>query len=88
MESLDVQIVAVLKPLEIKPYTVPHLKALTRSIEHMGMGLAILLSSATYTLLKSTILLHKRAKWRFHVTVAVCMHNVIAYKKLFSTQPI
>ena len=36
MEGLNLQVVAVLMPLEIKRHTVPHLKALTRGIEHRG----------------------------------------------------
>ena len=36
MESLNVQVVAVLIPLEIKRHTIAHLKALTRCIEHEG----------------------------------------------------
>ena len=39
MESLKHQVVAVLMPLEIKCHTIPHLKALTHSIEHAsGQG--------------------------------------------------
>ena len=34
MESLKLQVMAVLMPLEIERHTVPHLKALIRSIEH------------------------------------------------------
>ena len=33
VESLNLQVVAVLMPLEIKRHTVPYLKALTHSIE-------------------------------------------------------
>ena len=33
MESLNLKVVAVLMPFEIKCHTVPHLKALTRGIE-------------------------------------------------------
>ena len=58
-------------PLEIKRHTVPHLKALTHSIERRsghGHGSTF---KQLYTVLKSTVLLHKRAKRRFHVTVAV-----------------
>ena len=48
MESLNLQVVAVLMPLEIKRHTVPHLKALTGSIEHRsGHGRGSTLSSAT-----------------------------------------
>ena len=36
MESLNFQVVVVLMSLEIKYHTIPHLKALTRSIEHAG----------------------------------------------------
>ena len=39
MESLNLQLVAVLMPLEIKRHKIPHLKALTCSIEHAnGQG--------------------------------------------------
>ena len=34
VESLNLKVVAVLMPFEIKRHTVPHLKALTRSIDH------------------------------------------------------
>ena len=34
MESLNIQVVTVLLPLNIKHYKMPYLKALTRSIEH------------------------------------------------------
>ena len=37
MESLNLQAVAVLMPIEIKRHTVPHLKALTCSIERRGV---------------------------------------------------
>ena len=62
---------AVLIPLEIKRHTVPHLKALTHSIEHTNRHELGSTFKQHYTVLKSTILLHKRAKRRFHVTVAV-----------------
>ena len=62
---------AVLMPLEIKRHTVPHLKALTRSIERRsGNGRGSTFKQC-YTAMKSTILLHKWPKRRFHVTVAV-----------------
>ena len=70
-ESLDLQVVAVLMSLEIKGHTIPHLKALTRSIEHLGVQGRGSTFKQCYTVLKSTILLHKKAKQRFHVTVAV-----------------
>ena len=68
MESLNLQ---VLIPLEIKRHTIPHLKALTRSIDHWGRHGHSSTFKLHYTVLKSTILLHKSAKRRFHVTVAV-----------------
>ena len=71
VDGLNLQVVAVLMPLEIKRHTIPHLKALTHSIEHasrQGRGSAF---KQHYTVLKSTILLHKRAKRRFHVTVCL-----------------
>ena len=57
MESLYLQVVAVLMPLEIKRHTIPHLKALTRGIEHRGehrrakifRGQKISLKSTHYT---------------------------------------
>ena len=61
----------VLIPLEIKRHTIPHLKALTHSIEHTdGHGHASAFKQC-YTILKSTILYHKLAKERFHPTLGV-----------------
>ena len=41
MERLNLEVMAVLMPLEIKHHTVLHLKALTRGIEHRsGYGQA------------------------------------------------
>ena len=71
MESLNLQVVAVLMPLEIKRHTVSHLKALTRSIEHRGGHGHGSTFKQRYTVMKSTILLHKCSKLRFHVMVAV-----------------
>ena len=72
MESLNLQVAAVLMPLEIKHHTVSHLKALKHSIEHTsGYGRGSTFKQC-FTVLKSAILLHKRAKRRFYVTVAVC----------------
>ena len=71
MESLNLVVVAVLMPLEIKHNKIPHLKALTPSIEHtneQGYGSTI---KQCYTVLKRSILLNKWAKRRFHVTIAV-----------------
>ena len=62
---------AVLMPLEIKHHTVPHLKALTRSIERRGGHGRDSTFKQCYTVMKSTILLHKWPKRRFHVMVAV-----------------
>ena len=61
----------VLMPLEVKRHTVPHLKALTRSIEYRGGHGYGSTFKQRYTVMKSTILLHKWPKRRFHVTVAV-----------------
>ena len=72
MESLNLQVVAVLMPLEIKRHTVPHLKALTRSIERRGGHGHGSTFKQRYTVMKSTILLRKWPKRRFQVTVAVC----------------
>ena len=36
MESLKLQVVAILMPLEIKHHKIPHLKALTCNIEHVS----------------------------------------------------
>ena len=72
MERRNLQVFAVYVPLEIKRHTIPHLKALTHRIDHAsGKGCGCTFKQH-YTVLKSTILLHKRAKRRFHVTVAVC----------------
>ena len=71
VESLNLKVVAVLMPLEIKRHTVPHLKALTRSIDHWGWHGHSSTFKLHYNVLKSTILLHKSAKRRLHVTVAV-----------------
>ena len=73
VESLKLQVVAVLMPLEIKRHTVPHLKALTRRIEHRGGQGRGSTFEKPYTVLKSTTLLHKWPKRRFHVRVAVCI---------------
>ena len=71
MKSLDLQVVAVLMPLDILRHTIPHLKALTGCIEHAsGQGRGSTFKQH-YTVLKSTILHHKRAKRWFHVTIAV-----------------
>ena len=72
MESLNLQVVAVLMPLEIKCHTIPHLKALTRSIEHTNEKGRGSIFKQRYTVLKKSILLNERAKRRFHVTVAIC----------------
>ena len=71
MESINVQVVAVLIPTEIKPHKIPHLKALTSIMQHgsgQERGSAF---KQRYTILKSTILLHKKVKRWFHVMVAV-----------------
>ena len=62
---------AVLMPLEIKRHTVPHLKALTHSIELRGGNGRGSTFKQRHTVMKSTILLHKWPKRWFHVTVAV-----------------
>ena len=71
LDSQNTKVVAILMPLEIKRHTIPHLKALTRSIEHLGVQGRDSTFKQHYTVFKSTILLHKRAKRRFHLTVAV-----------------
>ena len=71
MESLNLVVVAVLMPLEIKHNKIPHLKALTPSIEHKGEHERGSTLKQHYTVSKSAILLHKWPKRRFHVTVAV-----------------
>ena len=71
MESLNLQVVAILMPLEINHQTVPHLKGLTHSIKHTSRHGLSSTFMQHYTVLKTTILLHKRAKPQFHVTVAV-----------------
>ena len=73
MESLNLQVVAVFMPLKIKQHTIPHLKALRRSIEHtneQGCGSTF---KQCYTVLKRSILLNKRAKRWFYMTEAVCL---------------
>ena len=60
-----------LMPLEIKRHTVPHLKALTHSIEHTNRHELGSTFKQHCTDLKSSILLHKMAKRQSHVTVAV-----------------
>ena len=62
MESLNLQVVGVLMPFEIKRHTVPHLKALTRSIEHRGGHGRGSSFKQRYTVIKSTSLLHKWSK--------------------------
>ena len=57
--------------LEVECHTVPHLKALTHSIEHRGWHGCGSTFKQRYTVMKSTILLHKWPKGRFDVTVAV-----------------
>ena len=71
LESQNTKVVAILMPLEIKCHTVPHLKALTCSIERRGGHGRGSTFKQLYTVMKSTILLHKWPKRRFHVTVAV-----------------
>ena len=75
MESLNLQVVAVLMPLEIKRHTVPHLKALTHSIECRGGHGCGSTFKQRYTVMKITILLHKWPKRRFHVMAAVGRMN-------------
>ena len=71
MESLNPQVVAVLIPLEKDCHKIPHLKALVCSIWHASVQGRCSTFKHHYTVLKSTILLHKRAKRRFHLIVAV-----------------
>ena len=98
MLHLDLHVVAVLMLLEIYHHTVPHLKALTHSIEHTsrhGLGSTF---KQHYTVLKSTILLHERAKRWFHETVAIivqssstyrcCFHNLGCYTTIFFQLPV
>ena len=48
MESLNLQVVAVLMPLNTQHHTVPHLKALTCNIDvEVDVDVAVLSSSAT-----------------------------------------
>ena len=76
---------AVLIPLEIKRHTVPHLKALTRSIDRRGGHGHGSTFKQRYTVMKSAILLHKWPKQRFHVTVAV---NYLALSIDFQTSKV
>ena len=82
MESLKLQVVAVLIPLEIKRHTVPHLKALTLSIECRGEHGHSSTFKQRYTVMKSTILFHKWPKRQFHVMVAVWLVKTLL--QLFS----
>ena len=62
MESLNLQIVAVFMPLEIKQQKIPHLRALRDFFEHTnGHGCGSTFKQC-YTVLKRSILLNKRAK--------------------------
>ena len=65
-------------PLEINHQTVPHLKALTHIIEHTSRHELRCTFKQHCTVLKSAVLLHKRAKRRFNVTLAV--HHFIKKK--------
>ena len=68
-------------PLEIKRHTVPHLKALTRSIEHRsgyGHGSVKLLWKVLFCFI------HKCPKRRFHETVVVCKQRAMAVNTFFS----
>ena len=58
-------------PLEIKRHTVPHLKSLTRSIECRGEHGHSSTFKQCYTVMKSTVFIHKWPKLWFHLTVAV-----------------
>ena len=58
----------IIMPLEIKGFTIPHSTALTHSIEHTRRHGAGSTFKQRYTVLKSTILLHKWPKRRFHFT--------------------
>ena len=60
-------------PLEEKVHAVPHLKALKHSIEHTSGNVHGSTFKQCYTVLKSTILLNKRAKRQSHMTAAVCL---------------
>ena len=71
MESLNLQVVAVLMPLEMNYHSIPHLKALTQIIEDTSRHVLGSSFKQHCTVLKNFILLHKRTKQRFHVTVAV-----------------
>ena len=71
MEIPHIQVVAVLMPLEINNHTIPHLKALTRSIEHTNGRWSHSTFKQHYTVLKRFILLKNWAKRRSHVAVAV-----------------
>ena len=75
VESLNLQVVAFLMPLEIKRHTVPHLKTLPRIIERKGGHGRGSTLKQRHTVMKSTILLQKWPEWRFHVTVAVSIKN-------------
>ena len=61
---------------------VPHLKALTRSIEHRGGHWRGSTFKQHYTVKKGIILLHKWLKRRFHVMAAVFTHLKIIPRSL------
>ena len=59
MKSLNLEVGAVMMPVEIKRHTTPHLKALTRSIQHTnGKGRGSIFKQC-YTVLKSQFYLIK-----------------------------
>ena len=71
VEGLNLQVVAVLMPLEIEHHTIPHLKALTCIIEDASEQGRCSTFKQCYTVLKRSILLNKWTKRRFLVTVAI-----------------
>ena len=63
--------IAFLIKVKIKLHTVPHLKALTRSVKCRGGYGHGSIFKQYYTVMRSTISLHKLHIRRFHVTLAV-----------------
>ena len=72
MESLNLQVVAISMPFEIKHNTTPLLKALTSSIEHpneQGRGSTFMHQNSC---LKSTHLIHTEANEHKNLHGTVC----------------
>ena len=71
MERLNLQVVAVLKPLEIKPHTVPHLKGLNSGLEPLTKCEHGSTFTLHHTTLKSAHFPYKQAEQQFHMNIAL-----------------